>query len=103
MIIWRRAAVAGIVVGSVVAALLIALVGPASHNSPRMWLSLMDLSMILFPTHIFLLPLAESVFLPHDLVFYVAAVVGNGVLYSLVFQIIAGLYVLARKILGYSA
>ncbi len=99
MIIWRRAAIIGLIIGGTVALIIIALATISAHRYPTIWLYLMDVSMILFPTHIFLLPLAESVSFPHDLGFYFLTVLGNGIIYSIAAQLLVGLYITIKKVL----
>lgn len=100
MIIWKRAAVAAFTVGVVIAAILSGVIKAVSRADARGWACTVDLSTIMFPTQILLLPLAGAESFPHDLIFYLAAIIGNGVVYSLLAQTIAGLYIFARKILG---
>ncbi len=100
MTAWMRAAVIGMAAGTISAVLMIALAMASAHNHPVLWLHVMRMSLILFPTHIFLLPLAESISFPHDLGFYFLAVFGNGILYSVVAQVIAAIYMLIKRIAG---
>lgn len=99
MTAWKRAAFGGLIAGVTVAALLLLLIWLFTPRFPRLWWALTGISMVLFPTHIFLLPLSESVSFPHDVIFYGVAILGNGVVYSVGAQVVIGGYVAAKWVL----
>ena len=100
MTMWKRVALLGFALGSMIALILIALVKVASHGHTKLWSFAVNISVVLFPTHIFLLPLSDVESFPHDLLFYLAAVIGNGVLYALFAEAITGLCFLVTKLLN---
>lgn len=100
MTLWKRAAFAGFAVGVVMALVLLLVARIAAHGHVKIWVRVVDFSATLFPTYIFLLPLSDSESFPHDLFFYAAAIVGNGVAFSLVAQTVAGLYFVAARLLS---
>jgi hypothetical protein len=103
MMAWKRAALAGFAIGVVMALVLLGVTKIAAHGHAKLWIRIVDLSTFLFVTHIFLLPLSDIESFPHDLFFYLAAIIGNGIAYSLAALIITGLYFLTKKFISYFA
>jgi hypothetical protein len=103
MMLWKRVALVGFGIGAVMALVILGVTRAAAHGHVKLWVHTVDLSTILFPTHIFLLPLSDVESFPHDLFFYLAAIVGNGIIYSLSAQIITGFYFVTKKIINHFA
>jgi len=101
MTFWKRTALAGFLVGVLIALAMIAVVKIAADGHPKFWARAVDLSVIVFPSHVFLLPLSDSESFPHDLLFCFAAIIGNGVVYSLAVQVVAALYFIARRLISH--
>ena len=98
---WKRAAFVGFVIGVLIAVVLIVVAKLSSHGHAKLWAQTADASSVLFPTYVFLLPVADRESFPHDLLFYGAAVIGNGIVYSLAAQIVIGLFLFAKRIVGH--
>ena len=96
--LWKRAALAGFVVGVLIALAMLAIVKVAASGNPKLWERAVDLSTIVFPSHIFLLPLSDRASFPHDLLFYFAAIIGNGIIYSVAVQVGAAVYLIAKRV-----
>ena len=97
----KRTALVGFVAGLLIALVMLVIVKIATGGHPKLWARAVDLSVIVFPSHVFLLPLSDSESFPHDLLLYFVAILGNGVIYSLAIQIVAALYFIARKVVGH--
>ena len=90
---------AGFMGGIVVAVLLIELVPLVASRPPKLWFKIVDISLIFFPTYVFLLPLSESASMREELISCGMAVVGNGVIYAAVAELGMRLYLGARRLL----
>lgn len=98
---WKRVAFASFAMGVAMALIFVTLAKAALPGHPKLWVRVIDLSVALFPTQFYFAPLSGGESFPHDLVFYLAAIVGNGITYSLVGQVIAGLYWIAKRLLSH--
>lgn len=102
MTLWRRAALAGFIAGMLVALIVLTVVRVAVNGGyANLWARTVSLSIFIFPTHIFLAPLSGGVSFSTALPFYSAAVIGNGVVYSLAVQIVAAVYFIAKRVFGH--
>lgn len=98
MMLWRNAAIGGFLAGCGIATAMAVLVKLAARGSIGIWSDLLEISIVLFPTHIFLLPLSSQDPVHTICFFYLAAVIGNGIFYSIGAQIAIVLYLGARTI-----
>ena len=64
-----------------------------------MWSILLGLCIPLFPTHILIMALDARDRLPIVIIVHLVAFVGNGIIYSVVAQILFFLYFAARKLI----
>lgn len=82
-----------------IALILLVAVKVTAYGSANLWSNLLSISVYLFPTHLFLLPLESRDSLPTKLFFYLAAIVGNGVIYLLIFQLLFGVWIAMKRIM----
>lgn len=97
---WQRAAITGFLAGTGVALGLLALVRLTASSNLKVWSRVVAASAFLFPTYVFWIPVERSDRLPTKVLFLVATTCTNGVLYSLVFQAVAGIFAIGHAMLG---
>ena len=99
MMDWRKLALIGFSSGVAVAAILYAAVWISAGQHAETWSSLVRISMVLFPSHVFFLPLQGNEGAGTIAFYFLLAFSANGVLYALVLEFALGVYTLSRRLL----
>ncbi|MBV9765333.1 MAG: hypothetical protein JOZ48_10850 [Acidobacteriaceae bacterium] len=86
----------GFGIGVAVAATLYVAVRAAAGGNASLWDRLVGVSVFLFPTHIFLLPLEKGDNLTTISLYFFLAFVANGLIYAAVAELAWGFYRIAR-------
>lgn len=95
----KKGVVFGFIGGSAVSTLLLIIVPIIARQSAPLWFRLITLAEIIFPTHIFLLPLQDGDPLRTKVLFIGAAIIGNGLLYAVAVLSALLVFILTRRLI----
>jgi len=98
LVLMRRGAMLGFGGGVLLATFLLIGLKIAARLSPPFWFRLAKVCTVIFPTQIFLLPLSDGGSLGTTFLFYGAALLGNGLLYAFLVDLLLVIWACFRYI-----